>query len=170
MSVKKIQDNVVRFTDTNMVLCSLFLIFGIPGLVIFKLEEFNLKPGGMIFLIIITFFFTTLDFIWWRQEKQGVILDLDQQVLKCKPSYFSALFNKKTYTKPFDELEHQAISFHEITSISNDVDVRVSSDNKITANYKLNITGAFGAKVISFHSRETAQSFYQMLIAACNLE
>ncbi|AIN93802.1 hypothetical protein H0R90_02090 [Treponema putidum] len=92
------------------------------------------------------------------------MLDLNERVIKFKPNYFIALF------KPFGKLKQKTVGLDEIIGASLNFDVSISSDNKITKSYSVNISGTFGAKDIGFMTRETAQSLYSMIVAACNLQ
>lgn len=170
MSVKAVQENVIRFTDTMMVVCSFAGIFVIPFVIISNLKSLSLEFGGIALSIIGILILVILFFIWWKSEKQGIVLDLNEGVINFKPKCLSSLFKKETYTRPFGKLNHETVPLDKITGIAWNSDIRIKSDNKITAIYKINVTGTFGSKITSFRSLETAQSFYQTLAAACNLE
>ena len=159
MGVKKLQQNVFRFT--SVLLNTWFLAI---GLLIFFAYMVSKDTGfsflGMIIMLMLFYIF----FIWFRAEKQGIILDLDKRVIKLKPNYFTALF------KPFGKLHQNVISLDEIVSASLNFDIHVSEDNKTSMYYGLNLTGRFGAKELGFMTLQTAQSLYAMIASACHFD
>jgi hypothetical protein len=159
MGVKKLQQNVFRFT--SILLNTWFLAI---GLLIFFAYMVSKDTGfsflGMIIMLMLFYIF----FIWFRAEKQGIVLDLDKRVIKLKPNYFTALF------KPFGKLSQNVINLDEIISASLNFDVHVDKDNKPSISYGVNLTGTFGSKNLDFMTRETAQSLYAMIASACNFD
>ncbi|WP_255805784.1 hypothetical protein [Treponema putidum] len=158
MGVKRCRENVIKFTSQGLLLSAGVIIASL-FIYIRYFNEVIHTPLWSIGIPIVVF----LNFIWWRIEKQGTVLDLNERVIKFKPDYFIALF------KPFAKLQQKTVSLDEIIGASLNFDVNISSDNKITKFYSVNISGTFGAKDISFMTRETAQSLYSMIASACNL-
>ena len=159
MGVKKLQQNVFRFT--SVLLNTWFLAI---GLLIFFAYMVSKDTGFSFLGVIIMLMLFYSCFILFRVEKQGIILDLDKRVIRLKPNYFAALF------KPFGKLTQSVINLDEIISASLNFDLHVDKDNKPSISYGVTLTGSFGAKELSFMTRETAQSLYAMIASACNFD
>ena len=159
MGVKKLQQNVFRFTSIKLNVA----IMGFPLLLFLSYLFAPIISSSLLGLtIMLTLFY--LFFILFRVEKQGVVLDLNKRVIMLTPNYFTALF------KPFGKLNQSVINLDEIISASLNFDVHVDKDNKPSISYGVNLTGTFGSKNLDFMTRETAQSLYAMIASACNFD
>ena len=157
--MKKIQENVFRFTTMLMGAWVMGMLI-ILGILVFGFKELNFK----IVVIMATFFF--IFFVWFRVEKQGIVVDLNKRLIRLKANYFTAFFT------PFGKFKQRTINLDEIISaaVNFDIDIRENTKGETTVStfYSINITGTFGSKAIIFLTRETAQSLYSMISIACN--